>query len=175
MWTVEKIIEICNTACNKCDISFDGSVVINGRLKRTLGRCHYEMIAGLCYPTKIEISKSLLELAEDSFITDVILHECAHYITTAITHENHGHDAVFKHFCLKIGTYNYTRTAHKISYKQEDSHKSLFKYSIYCEKCKQLVENRSRACKLTKNPEFYRSKCCDSPLKVEQNWQKGGF
>lgn len=169
MWTVEKIVNICEAACAKCDVDFIGSVIINGRLKKTLGRCHNEMINGILYPTKIEISKTLLELAEDSMIIDVILHECAHYIVTAITHERHGHDAVFKHYCLKIGTNNYNATT-KISYSTKDGHKTYFKYSIYCKKCGQLVDNRSRACKITKYPAYYYSKCCGSPLKVEQNW-----
>ena len=169
MWTIEKITNICTEACAKCDVEFTVPVVINSRLRKTLGRCHFEMINGLCYPTKIEISKSLLELAEDSLIMDVILHECAHYITTASTFEKHGHDALFKHFCLKIGTNNYTPVT-RMTYKNKDGHKSFYKYSVYCKKCGKLVDNRSRACEMTRHPDFYISNCCRVALRVEQNW-----
>ena len=107
-WTVERITELCVEYCGRCDIKFNSPVVINGRLTRTLGRCFYERHGSVWNPVKIEISRQLLETATDESIEAVIAHECAHYVSCAITHENHGHDSTFRFYCEKIGTTNDT-------------------------------------------------------------------
>ena len=107
-WTVERITELCVEYCDRCNIKFNSPVVINGRLTRTLGRCFYEGHGSVWNPVKIEISRQLLETATDESIEAVIAHECAHYVSCAITHENHGHDSTFRFYCEKIGTTNDT-------------------------------------------------------------------
>ena len=108
VWTIERITELCVEYCGRCDIKFNSPVVINGRLTRTLGRCFYERHGSVWNPVKIEISRQLLETATDESIEAVIAHECAHYVSCAITHENHGHDSTFRFYCEKIGTTNDT-------------------------------------------------------------------
>lgn len=118
-WTVERITELCVEYCGRCDIKFNSPVVINGRLTRTLGRCFYEGHGSVWNPVKIEISRQLLETATDESIEAVIAHECAHYVSCAITHENHGHDSTFRFYCEKIGTTNDTAIYFDLERKKE--------------------------------------------------------
>ena len=96
--------EVCRKAGTPCDVP----IRLNGRLTRTLGRVFHQcdVTSGVWYSTHVEFSKQLLETASDKSIRDVILHECAHFIVTARTGENHGHDAAFKKVCAEIGTTN---------------------------------------------------------------------
>ena len=118
-WTVERITELCVEYCGRCDIKFNSPVVINGRLTRTLGRCFYERHGSVWNPVKIEISRQLLETATDESFEAVIAHECAHYVSCAITHENHGHDSTFRFYCEKIGTTNDTAVYSDLERKKE--------------------------------------------------------
>jgi len=118
-WTVERITELCVEYCDRCNIKFNSPVVINGRLTRTLGRCFYEGHGSVWNPVKIEISRQLLETATDESIEAVIAHECAHYVSCAITHENHGHDSTFRFYCEKIGTTNDTAVYYDLERKKE--------------------------------------------------------
>lgn len=118
-WTVERITELCVEYCDRCNIKFNSPVVINGRLTRTLGRCFYEGHGSVWNPVKIEISRQLLETATDKSIEAVIAHECAHYVSCAITHEDHGHDSTFRFYCEKIGTTNDTAVYFDLERKKE--------------------------------------------------------
>lgn len=118
-WTVERITELCVEYCDRCNIKFNSPVVINGRLTKTLGRCFYEGHGSVWNPVKIEISRQLLETATDESIEAVIAHECAHYVSCAITHEDHGHDSTFRFYCEKIGTTNDTAVYSNLERKKE--------------------------------------------------------
>ena len=118
-WTVERITELCKEYCGRCGIKFNSPVVINSRLTRTLGRCFYEGHGSVWNPVKIEISRQLLKTATDESIEAVIAHECAHYVSCAITHENHGHDSTFRFYCEKIGTTNDTAVYSDLERKKE--------------------------------------------------------
>lgn len=118
-WTVERITELCVEYCDRCNIKFNSPVVINDRLTRTLGRCFYEGHGSVWNPVKIEISRQLLKTATDESIEAVIAHECAHYVSCAITHENHGHDSTFRFYCEKIGTTNDTAVYSDLERKKE--------------------------------------------------------
>ena len=118
-WTVERITELCKEYCGRCGIKFNSPVVINDRLTRTLGRCFCEGHGSVWNPVKIEISRQLLETATDESIEAVIAHECAHYVSCAITHENHGHDSTFRFYCEKIGTTNDTAVYSDLERKKE--------------------------------------------------------
>lgn len=168
MWTIERITELCVEYCGRCNVKFNSPVVINGRLTRTLGRCYYNCMGEVCNPVRIEISKQLLETATDASIEAVIAHECAHYVTCVLTHRNHGHDATFRFYCAKIGTTNDTPVFNGIE--KTKSNEEIYKYTIYCSKCGKFVGGRTRACRVTKNPEFFFSTCCSAALKISQNW-----
>lgn len=168
MWTVEKITELCVEYCKKCNVTFNSPVIINSRLTRTLGRCFYTKHNEVWNPTKIEISKQLLETSTDESIKAVIAHECAHYVTCAITHKYHGHDSTFKFYCAEIGTNN--DMTHYDNLERTKDNKDIYKYTIYCSKCGKFVGGRSRACQVTKHPENYLTKCCNVEITVKQNW-----
>ena len=168
MWTIEKITSMCTEYCGKAGIKFNSPVVINSRLTRTLGRCFYVRRGEIWNPEKIEISKQLLETATDESIEAVIAHECAHYVTCAITHEHHGHDSTFKYYCTIIGTNN--NMTHYDDLQRTKKNEDIYKYTLYCSKCGKFVCGRSRMCAITKNPKNYYTKCCNAELKIIKNW-----
>lgn len=168
MWTVERITELCVEYCGRCGVEFNSPVVINSRLTTTLGRCTYRKSNSLWNPTKIEISKRLLETSTDHSIEEVIAHECAHYVTCAITHEDHGHDVIFRFYCDMIGTTNSSTTYDNLE--RVRPNEEIYKYTLYCSECGRFLTGKSRACKMTMNPRSYITKCCGASLKVLQNW-----
>jgi predicted SprT family Zn-dependent metalloprotease len=168
MWTVEKITALCIEYCGKAGVTFNSSVIINGRLTRTLGRCVLIQVGGVWNPTRIEISRQLLETSTDASIKAVIAHECAHYVTCAITHEHHGHDAIFKSFCKVIGADN--DKTHFDAIERTKSNEEIYKYTLYCSKCGKFVGGKSRACKITQMPYNYYTKCCNAEIRVIKNW-----
>lgn len=173
MWTIERITDLCIKYCNKCNVDFNSPVVINSRLTRTLGRCYYQRVNAEWLPIRIEISRNLLKKATDESIEAVIAHECAHYVVCAITKEYHGHDATFRFYCKQLGTTNDKAVYHNIKYKnpKEMTFTSAnFKYTLLCSECGKEVGNRSRACKVTRNPEMFITDCCNAKIKVIQNW-----
>lgn len=166
-WTTDIIKELCVEYCGKCGVEFQSPVVINNCLTRTLGRCIYTKNGSVINPMTIEISRQLLETSADESIKDIIMHECAHYVVAALTHEIHGHDAVFKKYCAIIGTTNDTIYADP---KRTTSYDNIYKYTIYCSKCGKFVGGRSRASKVIKMPENFYTNCCNAELKISQNW-----
>jgi predicted SprT family Zn-dependent metalloprotease len=168
MWTIEIIKNLCIEYCGRADVEFDAPVKINNRLTRTLGRCKYINENNKWKPVQIEISGHLLKTATDSSIEAVIAHECAHYVTCALTHTKHGHDSTFRFYCEKIGTNN-SMTCYD-DLKRTKSNEEIYKYTIYCSKCGKFIGGRSRACNVTKNPQNYFSNCCDADIKIIQNW-----
>lgn len=168
MWTVDKIVALCVEYCGRAGVKFDSPVIINGRLTQTLGRCFYQKNAAEWNPLRIEISRKLLETSTDKSIEAVIAHECAHYVTCAITHETHGHDAIFKSYCKIIGADS--DTAHYEDIQRTKSNEEIYKYTLYCSKCGKFVGGRSRACKITQMPYDYFTKCCEADIRVIKNW-----
>lgn len=168
MWTIERITGMCIEYCGRADVKFNSPVIINSRLTRTLGRCFYTRRGTVWNPAKIEISRQLLETATDESIEAVIAHECAHYVACALTHENHGHDETFRFYCEKIGCTN--STAVYSALERSTANENIYKYTLYCSKCNKFVGGRSHACRITKNPEEFYSKCCNAEIKVLQNW-----
>ena len=168
MWTIERITNLCIDYCRKCGVTFNSPVIINGRLTRTLGRCFYMRTGEVWKPTKIEISRQLLETSTDESIEAVIAHECAHYVACAVTHENHGHDSTFRFYCEKIGTSNNTAVYEDLQ--RTKTNEEIYKYTLYCSECGKFVGGRSRASCIIKEPWNYYTECCDAELKVVKNW-----
>ena len=168
-WSTDRIAELCTEYCGRCGVKFNSPVIINGRLTRTLGRCFYERSGEVWNPIKIEISRQLLETATDESIEAVIAHECAHYVACAITHKNHGHDSTFRFYCEQIGTTNDTAVYDNLE--RTKANEEIFKYTLYCSKCGGFVGGRSRACRITKNPHNFYTKCCEAGIRAVQNWQ----
>lgn len=157
---------------NKFNIVTNIPVEINPRLTATLGRCKFRRdINGKAVPYKIEISKRLVEKATDESVWAVVDHEACHAIAALLTGEQQGHNKIFKNICAHIGTTN-DKTHFSPVYKDESSvcGAALYKYSLYCSCCGKLVGVRQRKCKITMNPEYYRTKCCNAVVECEQNY-----
>ena len=161
---IEEVRQMFNTLCIEHNVELNVPIEVNGRLTSTLGRVRYLFVNNIYVPINVEFSKKHLELSSKEEIIDTIKHEFVHYylIKTDPT-VRHGHDKVFKAFCTKIGC---IPKATKSGTYEDEQHK----YSIYCKGCGKLIAHRDRACKLTKNPNLYITKCCGTGLEVHQNY-----
>ena len=164
-WTIERIVEVASRYAAKVDVEFDIPVFINGRLTRTLGRVFQQNINGTYVPTKMEISRQLLQTATDESIESVISHEVAHFIVAKQTGEKHGHDEAFKLVCAKIGCTN-----DGYATKVERTVEAKDKYEVFCPKCGK-ISGYSRMCKTLKYiDQCYCKRCNNSSLTYVQNW-----
>ena len=143
------------------------TVSVSNRIKKTLGWCEIKANGYKYYPTEIRFSNYMLENSELSAIKDVIYHEAAHALVAIETNENHGHDAVFRAMCKRIGTTN-DGTVTK-AFKVEEPDK-FYKYTTYCTKCGAMTGGFSRTCNTIKYSHLYKSKCCGAAITVKQNW-----
>jgi predicted SprT family Zn-dependent metalloprotease len=160
MMTEKDIIKICEeTFAREGELFCDIEVKINGRLKATLGQCHYEQCGFTVYPTRIEISRSLIEEHPEQ-VRDTVIHECAHAIVCLQTGERHGHDSVWKACARRLGISD-ERCA-------DNAASEKYKYVCSCTQCNQIVGRYFRAGKVVKYPQFYSCGHCGGQLKVEQ-------
>lgn len=170
--TIEEMTKICKSACFCYDMTFDLKIELNARLTRTLGRVKLAaMPDGTWVPTQFEISKKAFEEATADSLRDIVLHECAHYIATKRTGQNHGHDEYFKNICRRIGT-SAENTTIKATFKKEDNiGKPAHKYSIFCKTCNKEIGNRDKMCPVLRDIDnCYCKKCGQYNLYYTQNW-----
>ena len=169
-YTIERIQEEIERACEKAEVPLIVPIVINGRLRRVLGRVsyvydHYDEVV----PTKIEFSKFFLDTTSDEDIRSVILHETVHYIVAMRTGEKHGHDKEFKATCKEIGTRFDKCAVEGLHYTVPEE--KMYKYVIYCPNCKKIVGWKHRRCKVIDKIEYYAcNECKQHDLEVIQNW-----
>ena len=161
---LQEIKEVLKSISLRHGDIFDIEVSINGRLTRTLGRVKMTGTKSNCKPSSMEFSREMLETVSREDIMSVIRHEWAHYYITKTTHEDHGHDRMFKDLCDSIGCHGTT------AIKVERTVEVKSKYSVYCADCGKLVVEYSRKCKTVDHPELYTSKCCNAKLRVEKNY-----
>lgn len=157
MLTEKDLTKICTEICGKVGYDFTIPVKINKRLTRTLGRVSWVRINGKVQSTLMEISYQLLSTSTFDSIYAVIAHECAHYLVNEETHENHGHDAIFKAMCARIGCTNDGSICHSLD--REVPETQIYKYFVVCKECGAIVGKYHRAGKVVKHPENYRCKC----------------
>ena len=167
MMTEKDLTEMCKEICAKVNHEFTIPVKINKRLTRTLGRVTWIRTNGQVRSTLMEISYQLLATATDDSIQAVVAHECAHYLVTEETRESHGHDAVFKAMCARIGCTNDGTVCHELCRKAPET--DVYKYFVTCKKCGKIVGKYHRAGNLVQHPDWYSCKC-GGKLTVTQNW-----
>lgn len=164
-----EITKICQKICAEAGYDFNIPVKINKRLKTTLGRV-FSVTSGCndnkIYNDSMEFSYQFLLNAETCSIMEVIQHECAHYLVTEETHERHGHDAVFKAMCKRIGCTN-DGSIYK-NLKTNTPSEKLYKYFVICDKCGGTLMYH-RAGKIVQHPEHY-SCSCGGKLHVQKNF-----
>lgn len=171
MMTLTKIKEYCAEAFKKGGYDFEKSgitVTLNSRLTRTLGRCYSKCYDGVYTPTRIEISRQLIETSVDKSIINVIFHECAHALVTLETGELHRHDKVFKAMCARIGADEDGSFMKEVE--RTVAEESLYKYTIYCSNCG-VIGGRNRMCRTLREIESCTCRRCgESKLFYVQNW-----
>lgn len=154
----------------KVEIDEDFPINLNGRLTRTLGyvRQEYSAKTKRYTSTKVEFSRKFIENGTDESIAGVIKHEAAHYIVTARTGVIHNHDEVFQTVCAEIGTpFDAAKSDVKFTCPEEQ----LYKYSVFCPHCNEVIANYSRMCKTLRQIKLCRcNKCNQGDLKVITNW-----
>ena len=144
-YTLEKVKEEFNAACESVGIKLQHPISLNGRLSNTLGRvrCLVNVNTGEARPDSIEFSTKFINNGADEDIHRVILHEAAHYIVTVQTKRQHKHDNVFKAMCAKLGTDN--------DGAETDLQLPLMKkYMIMCPTCNKVIGGYDRMCKTFK-------------------------
>lgn len=166
VWTEEELKKTCTNICAAAGYPFNIPVTINKRLRTTLGR-----VKGICCrtvynPIAMEFSYVFLNSASYEDVIDIIKHECAHYLVGIETHERHGHDAVFKKMCLKLGCAN-----NKTKTDKQMLPDRKFKYEVICDSCHEIVAQYHRAGKILKNIDNCScGKCGKNMLRVVQNY-----
>ena len=137
------------------DLDLDGiPVEVSSKLKRTAGKVAH--IKGSDEVKYIRYAwKAYQKWGWEKF-TETIRHELIH-VHTVQNHSSGGHGRLFKQKVPKMDT-----TRHCESFARNDA-----KYILFCSKCDREVAQRFRRSKTVKNPDKYRSKCCQEPLRVE--------
>lgn len=167
IWTVQEIKQYLNELAASIGLVYNTPVKINGRLTKTLGRVVAEPAAFDSYkPEVIEFSKQFLETSTDESVRQTIMHEFCHWAVLIETGEVHGHDAVFKAMCRKIGC---EANRPQIKVERTVSDDKLFKYIVKCKDCDNEI-HYNRAGKVVKNPEWYGCGKCGGDLEVIRNW-----
>lgn len=166
-WTIQEIEEYLSELAASIDLEFNTPIKINGRLTKTLGRVIAEPAMFDSYkPEKIEFSRQFLETSTDESVRQTIMHEFAHWAVLVETGQPHGHDAIFKAMCRKIGCQADRPQTHVERIVSDDK---IFKYIVKCDECGNEV-HYNRAGKVVKQPWAYSCGKCGGELEVIQNW-----
>lgn len=167
-WDIERLTDKCGEIAASQGYRFDTPVKVNGRLTRTLGRViSTGTVNGGFIPLRVEFSKELLETATDESIAGVISHEMAHWLVLTETHEDHGHDDVFKAMCGRIGC-NDDKASMKVDHVVDV--KETYKYAVYCPNCGVIGRYKIRG-KVIKNIDrHYCMKCGNRFLEVREEY-----
>lgn len=167
MYTLEKIQEQCKAVCNQLGVELDVPVTLNKRLTLTLGRVINGYRDGEYNPISVEFSEEFLNYSTDETVYSVIQHEMVHYYITKTTHEHHGHDALFKEVCARIGCKNDGCSTKIQTTKSKDL---IYKYTVKCPNCGPLAYYRRKGKILKSLSDCHCRKCGSHDLYVEQNW-----
>lgn len=157
MLTEKDLTLMCKKICNRVGYDFTIPVKINKRLTRTLGRVTFIKSNNKIKSTLMEFSYQMLATSTYESIVAIVEHECAHYLVNEETQEDHGHDAVFKEMCARIGCTNDGTVCHSLS--REVPETEIYKYFVICKKCGAVAGKYYRAGKIVKNPNLYKHSC----------------
>lgn len=141
-------------------------VVLNGRLSRSLGRCKRKKGTIVSETFSIDISRKMLTV-DKKHLKNTIIHELIHTVNGCF---NHG-DTWKKWGSVmnkKFG-YNIQRLTDptRIGLNPHVPVRHTAKYVIVCNSCGNKTE-RTRASKVTRNPEYYRCGRCKGEISVEK-------
>lgn len=122
------------------NIPFDDTVpfIINSRLSRSLGRCHFNRVYGAI---KIDIAQIVIDCPDDMEIKNVICHELIHSARICLTY---GHGGMWKIFANKMNQTNqnyHITTVHKDNtFGKHDEQQRIgntkrYKFKVQCQHC----------------------------------------
>ncbi|WP_156173104.1 SprT-like domain-containing protein [Kosmotoga pacifica] len=94
-------LKIRELALEHFGLFFDIPVVINPRLKRTLGRIIYRKTKEGCFPCSMELSPSILN--DPLLLEKTILHELSHWYLMVTNQDFHHRSKEFKTLSRKLG------------------------------------------------------------------------
>lgn len=163
MKTIEDVRELVTEKLNEYGWEVNFPIEVNNRFTSTLGRCRYVHQNGKYVIDKMEFAKELMDNGSDEEIISVALHETAHIcVFLATGGENHGHDAVFKEWAVKLGTPPKSTT--KVHY---EATVKPYRYFGYCSDCGKLVIKRRTKSAYIRNIAHYHSNCCKARIVIE--------
>lgn len=88
-------------------------IIVNGRLKRTLGRVRYR--TSTFEFLDVSFSKKYLQEAPDEIVIDTIEHEMMHILATLVYQDHCNHDSRWKELCRKYNVRDRATKKLKIS------------------------------------------------------------
>ena len=132
MHTLEEAAQECRRLDKILNIDTSGvQLAFSKRSVRRYGSCKCERTTAGWRPVKIFIADFLKD--EDEAFWETVRHEYAHAAAAILTGENHGHDAVWKGICARVGC---TGKAYAVSTKAAENAAALHaKYKVVCLKC----------------------------------------
>ncbi|QSG06375.1 SprT-like domain-containing protein [Halapricum desulfuricans] len=149
--------EWCADHYDELEIDLDGiPVEVSTQMKRTAGK-----VAHVKHTGEIKYIRYAFKAYQKwgwKQFSETIRHELIH-VHTVQNYRQGGHGYRFKALVEPLET-----TRHCESFAVEDA-----KYILYCSECDTDVAHRYKRSKTVTEPERYRSKCCNAPLRVETN------
>lgn len=177
--TVDDIKEVIDTLINKVMISEDRNIMLNNindvqiilnlKLKRTLGYCKYKKSYGEMKITSLGFNKDFIEYESDNNLKiDTIIHEVMHMLTNLIFNENCGHDSRWKNNCKRYGCSPTLSTI--TNYKDIMKNNGIYKYALRCKNCGKILEYKKTITKGYKrkveNHYWIHNKCNSNDLEI---------
>ena len=154
---IEDYQKWCSENYDELELDLDGiPVEVSHKLKKTAGKAAWrkgkDEVKYIRYAFKAYDKWGWDEFAK------TIRHELIH-VHTVQNYQKGGHGRLFKTLVEPLDTHR-----HCESFAEDEA-----KYVLYCSECDKVVAHRHRKSKTVKNPDKYRSKCCNERLRVEKN------
>jgi len=151
--TIEQLTNIAKQfTLNEYNIELDIPIVINNRLKSTLGRYKFTKKGN---PIQIDISGKLLSLANRQVAIGVVKHEAVHFALGKLGKPNRDGDPYFEKELIRLGIPSSRNRDRAVKFVGE-------KYVFECKKCKRNISTTVK--KVMRENELYLSSCCHSRL-----------
>lgn len=158
------IVKICEDLAEANGVVFDLPVSINNRLTRTLGQVKFTPDE---VPYAMEFSGQLLRTATDESIEQIVKHEWAHWFAWVETGEVHGHDAIFKKICSKIGC---SSDKSKTKVERIVEKDAVYRYVVVCPECGRKWYYNRRGKVIQNIDDYHCNNCGQGKLDVIKNW-----
>jgi predicted SprT family Zn-dependent metalloprotease len=163
VWSLEDVRKVLIEAGRKTGFQCeDVPVVISTRMEKTMGSFYFKMRGETMEPHSFRFSSKLLDgTYEREVVTQVILHEYAHYYVNMRDQKNHNHDEVFKEACRDLGISDYTYFKELVELKPKKG------YLLLCGTCGKTLGKRRRSDAVQNIVKTKVSSCCHAKIKIK--------